>query len=38
MAIRTFVVKKSDGSVWTYSKTAEGELKVMSVRVAIYKK
>jgi hypothetical protein len=26
-----FIVKKSDGSIWTYRKTAEGLLKVVSV-------
>ncbi len=32
MEIRTFLVKKKDGTVWYYRKTAEGDLKVMSVR------
>ena len=32
MEIRTFVVKKRDGTVKTYRKTDEGLLKVVSVR------
>ncbi len=38
MNIRTFIVKKKDGTVWYYRKTAEGKLKVMSVCFAFCKK
>lgn len=35
MTIITFVVKKRDGTVKTYRKTAEGLLKVVSVRLGV---